>query len=473
MAAPHLFKSSFWAACDYFFNKVVSVVVTQAFIARAVQPEEFGIFSTAVMVAQSLWVLVDFGITRYGIREIAKAPDSTRQISIAWELLCIRLANALIVLVGFLCLVLLFFRADNWKAPMAICATSTLVQALTPDYYFKAILAFRMVFLSDLLAAILFVLAVKIMVAGSGDLLLACALWAASSLPAAVLLLKAILIQGGSVVSFLRFDLAASLSHIKETKHFFFAALLDNLYISSPVYLVTSLMGEAAAGYFNASYRLYLYLASIILPISQVFFPILSRTHSIGSASKFLEGRACFQRIVIALMLPAVAVTSLFGRDIVAMIFGSKFEGSSWILQWLSVPLLLSTLRLTFSLPIAASGNQRVLVLISAVLALASAAAGYLLIRLGGIAGIVIAVAASEIAFLMALMIGAKRILSVSIRNIDSGVPWKAMISISFSSLFMWQAGFSVISLAGGSIVYVTLLYILGEWDALMAGMAE
>jgi O-antigen/teichoic acid export membrane protein len=461
-----LIENTLWSSLDYLFNRLAIIAVTNIIIARVLSPSNYGIFSTALTLVQSLWIVVDFGITQYGIREAAKTADVAARHRLARGLYSFRLLMALTALLLLVFATLLLPIADQWRFPLILSGLYLFFFSLLPDWYFKANLRFRAIFFSNSISALIYLLLVLLFVNSCDDLNTACFLWAISFLPTSIILLTKIHYMEGRFIRFPgRGSLAKILPHLNESRHFFVLALFSNLYISIPVYLLTALASTESIGYFNANYRIFLLLSSMLLPLSHVFYPVLSGSFSRKGGSDFLNKLNLFQHASQLLILPAILITWLYGHDIILLFYGEGYEVAAWILSYLSIPILFTMIRLPLSNAVAASGNQRFLAVVSILMSIFSLFSGYLLIGNFGLRGAVVSIIIAETLFMISLVSLSIRLLPIPGRKIFSGFSWKVILGIAPSSIIWWRLDFSLPTLFAGMAAYVIFLLLMGEID--------
>lgn len=468
----NIIKGSLWSTADYFLNRLVIAVATNVFIARALSPEKYGIFSTAVTVAQGLWIVADFGLTQYGVREIAQS-NSDNASSLFTELLSARLFFSFGVFGAMLLFVWMLPIEPDRKTAFYLAGIYIPAYSFSPDWYLRARLKFKEIFFADFVSSVFLVASLALIVTSPDSITGACSIWALSYAVSTALLLFIVRRQNGAPLFSFDISFRAISAHVRESKFFLFNAILGNLYISIPIYLLAAVVGDVETGYFNASYRLYIYTSSIMLPISHVFYSVLASMQSSGQATKFAEKRGVFQRVIFVMILPAAIITALFGSRIVDFVYGSKFVSASWILPYFSAPILLTALRLAFQVPIAVSGNQRSLAWISFVVLFVSVLTTYYMVSVCGLAGAVYSTILSESIYVFLLVTVCVKLRLVSLEGVLSAIPVKVLPVIIVTSFLLWNWGFSWYALALAAVIYLMSLYFTGELETLRAGTAE
>lgn len=467
-----VFSNSFWSVGDYLITRLAIVLATNIIVARALSPSGYGIFSVALTVAQTMWIVTDFGISLYAVREVAKAPNPEKQHEIAKDFQSLRFILAMFIF-GWMVISLFVLRIEaKWTTPVILSGIFILIYSLYPDWYFRAIERFRGLAIANAVSSVIYVSAVFIFVRDPEDISIACALWACSFLPSTAILFIWTSREKGSLISIQHFTrIFDILSHLRETKYFLYSAIFSNIYISMPIYLLTWLASETEVGFFSSSYRLYIYISSILLPVSQVFYPLLSKAYPEATLDEFKGKQNYFLRMGLILILPASLVSVMFGKEIIVFLYGQQFETGAWTMSYFSLPMIFSTIRLTLANPIAASGQQKYLAYASFASALVSTLIGYLAILDSGLAGAVLMVIVGEIVFVTILVIMAGKYISIPFLDIVSGCPLKVVPALMLMGGVMWMAkGFSISVIMLGFLLYGLTLLLLGEFDFLKEG---
>ncbi len=135
----------------------------------------------------------------------------------------------------------------------------------------------------------------------------------------------------------------------REAVPYALSKMLAQVYLRTDVVVIGFMLGSAAAGVYNAAYRLVFFLLVIPQFASFAMLPVTSKLYE-RSAEKLkdLYSRALNRNIIIG--LPAAAGLCLIAPQLIGMIFGEEFGESVLILRLLSWLLLLMCVKSVLSI---------------------------------------------------------------------------------------------------------------------------
>jgi len=457
--------NSFWSIVDSVVNKSMIIIVTSFLLARSLKPANFGIFSVGISLAQTLWIFSEFGTTNYGIREIPRKSVFLQRQEVASFILSIRLLFSYVIFAGVLVYFLIIKENSKWNVPMIFCSIYILVYALYQDWYYKGKQKFKTLALANTVSTVFYALSVSFLIKSPTDLNLAAILWALAYLPGSIILwlLNSRAKEGLSILSGI-WKISALMLHFKECILFFFVSISINLLNYIPIYLLSLFSNAKQVGYFSASYKLYLYFSSLFLPISYVFYPLLSEAFIENREEFFIKLRS-FQKFSFITILPVALIIGIFSKELVLFLYGSAYKPSSEILTYLSLPIFLSTIRLPLTISIWAAEKQGYYAFATSCMCLFITLVGYFFIQINGLQGAAQAVLLGELVFIVLLFYLVRTYVSLSLNEIFLGYPIKAFVAFFFMCivLFITKKTSIFVSAISAIIVYFITLFFLNE----------
>lgn len=403
--SPRISEQAAWSAASYFLRGLGNAL-SHILLARLLLPEGYGIYSVALLVSTTMWIAVDFGVSSFGVREVAKASDSDKRLRIMSELLSLRLVFA-VVAIFLMFFVLEFLPIQNhWKHPIFLSGgVFVLTYSLCPDWYFRGLGQFKKITMGGMISFSFFFPAIILLIKTPDDLNLACFLWGLSLFPTTLFLLAKAFHGLPGLIHFVKNDLSCKIfSNIKKAKYFFLIAVFDNLYTVFPTLVLSSLLTVQDVGYFSAAYRVYLLLKSLALPLSVVFYRLLSQVYAESDLESFEAQRKKWGKLTVIFFLPISLILWAWGDDVFVLLFGRSFESAAWVFPYFALPLFLSAMRLVLSVSLTACGHQRYLAFTTLFMALFSLAASYIFIQFAGFVGAVLVVCTGEVIYYSALV---------------------------------------------------------------------
>lgn len=355
-----------------------------AFLARALGPEGFGLYSVAVTFASIFAMAIDMGTGKLLTREISKHGHDVPMI-IGAQLLPKPFLFVLIYLMGLVGGPLLGYRGAQWSMVLAsivialfmahgVAARAVFHAFQRMEYDAIGLLTERVVSVACAVMAVGLGYGVSGVVVGLiiGNMADTLVSWTLAS--------------RRFNVAIRRPDRACLMHALRAGFPLATAALFSTLYIRSQVILIERLLGSSAAGWYNAAFQLLVIALFIPQMFSLALFPVLARLAQ--------QDRAELERIgfrVTWLMtglggLLSVAAAGMAGW-IVPLLYSSAFAASIEILRVLALSLPLTFAHSMLAQVLVASDRQDVVGRATAIAAVASIAASAMVIQCFGVVG--------------------------------------------------------------------------------------
>jgi polysaccharide transporter, PST family len=309
-------------------------LITLPYLARVLQPTQFGLLSFAQGIVLYFDFLTDFGFNYSATREIAtsgRAPELVTRIF--WTTF---FSKVLLMSLSALALTFLVAVTPKLRATPSLFAANALYlvgTTLFPVWLFQGLE--RMTFAVGGLGIgrLLTIPAIFLLVRGPHDYVIAAAIQASVELTAGLIAFPLI---------FRRMDLRwyrPSLTDLKQSILRAWPLFLSGsalfLCSSSTTVILGSLSGEVQVAYFSAADKLIKACTTALNPLTQAFFPYIAgvKRESPLSALKFIRTSL----FVMVLLSSAIStVTFLVARPLCEVFLGASFRHSGTVLQWLS-----------------------------------------------------------------------------------------------------------------------------------------
>ena len=416
-----------WSVADYGGGRALSFVAT-VYAARVLGLAGFGVYAIAVAFAQTATLFVDFGTTAYGIREIAqRVPDRPRILSTVTYL---RLLTA--VTGGSLCAAAIAMLPSlaEYRAAMLIACIYFITYGMTQEWFYAGSLMFRPIALSNLVRGATCLLLQVSLVRSAKDTSRAVLIYAAT--PA----VSALYLHIYSIVV-LRLN-AFAVPRLRDIYHairhslmFLTSSACISLFGSMPTYVLGIFGSVTQVGSFAAANRPIVVASSMVLPLSNVCYPLIAGCHQ--DPDDFAAAQRLFRHVVVLLVTPVTILLLWFGGPIIVGLYGPKYAAAVGIFRLMALVIPSSALRLTYSHPLLASGKEGVLATCSALGLGVTTAVALALVPVAGIWGAAIAAVSGEYALSLSCYFCARRYVS-------AGAPPFANWSVAFAGISMVAA---------------------------------
>ncbi len=247
------------------------------FLVRTLGSEKFGLVMFAQSLAVLLKIVVDFGFTMSGTREISLARNDKKKLS---EIFCaIILIKTGLIIVGFIILffiVELFTRFTVDSEVYYLSFGIVIGQAIFPVWFFQGIEKMKFVTVVNIFAKIIFTVLIFLAIREESDYILVPIFNSLGFIIAGLLGLFLSLKYIFIVVP--RISLVKRL--LKESSSLFFAKFASTLYTSSNVFILGLFTGNTIVGVYSSMEKLILAVKNIYTPLYQAMFPWLSNQTS-------------------------------------------------------------------------------------------------------------------------------------------------------------------------------------------------
>jgi len=311
-------------------------------LSRAFGREGIGLYSFALELTGTLFIMADYGLSVYLVRELSRKREQLPKY--LGSFLVLKLAFTVFGVV-VLALLTPFLRLDPrslWVLVIIACA-----QAI---YWFGEL--FKAAFaVHERLSEVAFL---ELLYKGGVFVLGSCFLawhWPLERVLVAFLLSAGVYLATLLLITWQRlgaprcqFDPAIMREALTAPFPFFLSSILMDLHFSIAIILVKLLQGEAACGVFSVPCKLVSALSVAVLFYRVALFPALSRLHHESREGHRVLYRNSFKYVSLV-FVPAAVFAGLGARSIIQTIFGSQFEASVPVMQALSPVVFLVAMR--------------------------------------------------------------------------------------------------------------------------------
>ncbi len=306
-------------------GSILALWVT-AHLARSLGVSGFGDLSVLRTVFDYAVMLVTFGLTVVGMREVAARPESTTET--VFRVTGVRLAIAVVVSSGML-LASLITRNSHLQVGLRWLAPAVVLSALTVDWLYSARENVRLAATARLIGRIVYagvaILAVRALV----DFPIAVAAISAEALVLCVMVWVGFRWARPSWAAIFEPRRVAAL--LKESWSIGVGQLARQLKTNVDVFILAALGGSVAVGYYAAAYRLVIFVGMIAGLLATVLLPKVVR-ESQSDPARFAR---LIGRVVRVLLLGVTAIIGggmLLAAPVVRLLFGEAFAPAGTVM---------------------------------------------------------------------------------------------------------------------------------------------
>jgi len=312
------------------------------YLVRILGTEKFGL----VMLAQSLClfvtVIVDFGFSLSGTREIALYRDNKTKMSQIF--IAIMFIKSALIIVAFFLLFVVVMAFERFSVDYEVYFLSfgiVIGQAIFPVWFFQGIEKMKFITIVNLLAKVIFTILVIVFVKSSIDY---------KQVPiynSLGFIISGLLgfIVSVRYISFVPPPFKLIYQLLKETSPLFVANFATMLYTASNVLILGIFSNNALVGIYSSMEKLILAIKNIYTPIYQALFPWLSQQLD----QKKIEVIKKIRPFVLGLGILISLIIVLFAKQILEIIYDDiLITEYSLVLKILSFVAIFSGLNMLY-----------------------------------------------------------------------------------------------------------------------------
>lgn len=435
------------------FAELVSkgiVFIANAYLARVILPEGFGIIGVANSIMIYLLLFTNLGFSTLGSRDIS----SNRNLIGKYvnNINTIRLLLSIIVFLIFLFIILQADKAEEIKYVYIIAACSLFANAVLVDWVYLGIEKIEVLAVRQVVTSLLNLAGIFLFVHERADTVLAMAVFTGTAFINSAWLLALYIREFGKF----RFELDLKFLKplFKSTFHIayyvFFVSVLNTVNIIIINFLApTDAAGNHQAGIFNAASKLFVFSVIPSAIVQQAFFPLLSRSRSKEERHNTLDKYS----LLLFLIGPIITfILFTFSQYINDVVYSQKYSESAEVMQYLMLASFFIYINTAFTVPLLTWKYEKFSTYAIIVGTIINIAGNFVLIPVLGVAGSGMATLLGEFSITVTLIIFIYKILNkFYLKNLIKMTLYSGMSCIA--GYFLWQAGLNAIISAGISIL--------------------
>lgn len=300
--------------------------ITFPYLYRVLGVEKVGLIAFAQASVQYFVLLTDYGFNLSATGKISINRDNKEKVSQIFS--SVITIKFLLLLVSFLVMLLFVFTIPKFRADSLVYIYTfgiVVGSVLFPVWFFQGMEKMRYIALLNLLAKLLFTVAVFVLVRSQTDYLLVPVTNSIGFIVAGVLSLW---------VAYKNFDIDIKvpgiswiIEELRDGWHVFISTGAVSLYTASNTFMLGLFTNNAIVGYYSAGEKIVRALQGLMMPVSQTIYPHInrlydeSRERSLQFIRKALMGVAGFTFLISA-------TTFIFAGPLVSVVFGTQGEES-------------------------------------------------------------------------------------------------------------------------------------------------
>lgn len=321
---PSITKNYFYNTLLVLFNYIFYLMVFP-YISRVLGPVNIGKINFANSVIGFFIILANFGVSTYGIKEIAKARDARTRLSRTFsELFYINLIFTVFSVLGYLLLFLFVEKIQREPVLFLILGIQIIMNPFLIDWFYGGLEDYKYITLRSVAFKVISVFLVFFLIRGRHDYLL-------------FAVISVIALSGSNLLNIIRSRKYSSLvlkklslaRHLPPLSSLFFSALIGGVFIYFDIVLLGFLGNDLSVGFYSICKSIMGTVIVFIGSLGTVLIPRLSYHFGKGNHKEYraLIGKSI--NFIYFLSFPIMIVFALLSREIMLVFGGAKFAAAA------------------------------------------------------------------------------------------------------------------------------------------------
>lgn len=316
-------------------------LITLPYLVNVLGVEYFGLLSFATATLTYFQILTDYGFNLTATREISIHRDNKEKVIEIFS--SVMTIKVILMLVSFFLLSILVFSfekfSQNWEVYFFTFGT-VIGQVLFPVWFFQGMERMKYITYLNIVSKVIFTIAVFVVVQEQDDYFIVPILTSIGFLVAGIWSLY--LVKKEFEISFKVQPKNILIHYFAEGKEAFFSVMSISLYTVSTTIILGLMTNNTIVGIYAIAERLINVVKSLITPISNTFYPYISK-YSKTDKIRMFEIIRKYSKIVLPSVL-AISIILFFISDwLILFVFGEENYQSVLIFEiLLSVPILMT-----------------------------------------------------------------------------------------------------------------------------------
>ena len=353
--------------------------ITLPLITRALGPEGYGQFAYLFVILSYFGFFIDFGYLSYGTNKLCEKTDSRVVIGkiISLQLLTAIFSYIILIIVAY------FFLETGKYILLLFFSYIFISQIFSIRYYYLAGNKLYYNSISELAGQLIYAALIFTVFINHQSVFTLIIVSLVQAYVTAIFLFLPY-IRKNKIE--LNLSPRKNLKTLKDAYKLGIASKAEAITASFIILCAGFFLNEESVGLYNASFKIYLILLTVVQGVSYSLMPLLLRNVKKSEGNNFNKISIIFY-IYIFIGIVLSLITFFFSEQIISVMFGEKFSGSVGILRNFSFTILLWPLVMFMSLVTLAFNKYNYILFTSVSSSLISIILSLLLIRNYGISG--------------------------------------------------------------------------------------
>lgn len=327
-------KNSFYNII-YMGMNVLFPLITSAYIARILLPDNIGRVSYAQNLASYFVTFASLGLPSYGLREISKAREDQNKLDKTFsELLTINIVSSLICTAAYFFIVIGIPSYRENFLLYAACGLPVLLNVINVDWFYQGLEEYRYITIRSIVIKAISVVAIFLFIHQKSDYIL-------------YALIVSLATVGNYIFNIFHARKIVKFSikgceyrkHFKPLLIFALILLLSSIYSKIDILMLGGLSTHKAVGYYSYAQKIISIVLSICSAATSVLMPRLSLYYQ-DNREQFSLLLQKGVKIITFVAFPIAVGLFILGENVIVFLYGEAFRPATTTVR-IFVPLIL------------------------------------------------------------------------------------------------------------------------------------
>lgn len=327
---------------------------TLVYLGRVLDKEGFGVIGFASAFISYFVLVVNFGFSTYGTREISK--DEKNIAKYVNSIISIKILLALFL--GLILIIYTVLSTKNiiTKYVVLITGINLFVDAIALNWVFQAIEKMQFIAVRQILSGLISLVGVIFFVHSQNDVIIAASILAVSALFGNMWLIP-IYQKMFARIKF-QFSIPFWKELVKESFPLAVASVMIGIYYNLDMVMLGYMKPDSDVGVYNAAYKIFLLGIVPFQLIFSAFFPSLSRV-GLKKSEEFNSTILNYAKLILGSGIISGVVLLTFSERIILLVFGESYLASAVPLSILAINVMVISVNVFLGNPMIAWGKQK------------------------------------------------------------------------------------------------------------------
>ncbi len=306
-------------------------LITFPYLVRVLGIEKYGLLAFAGATIAYFGIIIDYGFNLTATREVSIYRDNKEKLIEIFS--SVMIIKFILLIFSFFLLLVLIFTFSKFKAHYEVFLFtffSLIGGTLFPKWFFQGIERMKYITFLNILAKVIFTIAVFIFIHKSSDY------WKAPLLSSLGFIFSGIIslliVKRDFNIWFKMQSIRILKTYLLDGWHIFVSNIAVSLYTVSTTFILGLFTNNTILGYFTIADRIRTAFQGLLNPISQTIYPYISKKVKENK----LEGLKFIRKITIYIGLFSFLLSLiifLFAPELIHLVAGEKYERSILVLK--------------------------------------------------------------------------------------------------------------------------------------------